>query len=408
MWNKNLSPMINPLYCNDRIIAIVLSAGDQKYLIVNVYLPCDKQNDDSIDEYRHSLAILENLIEEQNITNTLIGGDFNADFRKGRFWQELRTFTINNNIWVSDAVLPEDTFTYLSPSRNNVSWLDHILVSQPMKELINNIKVRYDLALFDHFPVAFKVNVEAVCDVINEEENTAQYVNWTLFKSNGVVEDYKEKVNRYLGQLQLMNFTCLECTTYNCKDVKHIQEISYIYDFIVQSFISSTREFQFRNKRKPPVQPGWNDHVSHLHKLARETFLTWKMLGCPNEGNELENMKEARRAFKKALRYIKANDENIKNEKLAESLCNKTNSVFWKEVRKVKNNKCYINVKIEGECDAKRIAEKFSTKFAEVFDDKKSQNSYNFEYSRVKLSEQVKKGKLLGLVNKNDIYKAIM
>ena len=408
MWKKSFSPIISPVYCNDRIIAVVVTAGMDKYLAVNVYLPCDKQNEDSLDEYRHSLAIIENLVVEQSINKLILGGDFNADLNKGRFGQELQTFATINNLLICDSILPVDTFTYLSPGTNSVSWLDHILVPQSMKDSICDIEVRYDLAIFDHFPLAFKIKVEKIKEVIIEDEHSTQYVNWSLFKSANIVEEYKEKVNRYVNNLDRMELSCFDCHSYMCNDKKHIQELDFIYNYLVQSLICSTNEYIFEDRKRPPVHPGWNDHVAHLHQIARESFLNWKLLGCPNDGSELEAMKESRKDFKKALKHIKANKESIKNEKLAEALCNKRNSVFWKEVRKTKNNKCHLNTKIDGECDSKLIAEKFSSKFKKILSDEKCQNSLDFHHAQAKLKEDVRIGKLLGLVTKLDIMKAIL
>lgn len=69
MWKKYLSSMVESVFCNDRIVGIKLNSKDKHYFIINVYLPCDKQNDDSLDEYRQSLAMLENFIADQNINN---------------------------------------------------------------------------------------------------------------------------------------------------------------------------------------------------------------------------------------------------------------------------------------------------------------------------------------------------
>ncbi len=92
-------------------------------------------------------------------------------------------------------------------------------------------------------------------------------------------------------------------------------------------------KYATKNNTGKYVKPGWNDNVKQLYKLARESFLKWKNLGRPVNGNIMAEMKEKRREFKKALKFIKRNEEQIRNDKLAESMYNKKYKTFWKEVR---------------------------------------------------------------------------
>lgn len=126
------------------------------------------------------------------LTISIISGDFNANYKKGRFWEELLNVISNNSLCVSDAVLPDDTFTYLCPGRSTVSWLDHILSSDSIKLNISNIAIRHDLALFDHFPIVFKLNVDMINTKVCNESNFSQFVNWKLFLSNDVTLKYKK------------------------------------------------------------------------------------------------------------------------------------------------------------------------------------------------------------------------
>ena len=88
-WKKHLSSYISPVMVNDFMIGIIIKTGDSNILLLNVYLPCDKQTVDSLDEFRNAIAIIETVVKEQNINNVIIAGDFNADPNKGRFWSEL-------------------------------------------------------------------------------------------------------------------------------------------------------------------------------------------------------------------------------------------------------------------------------------------------------------------------------
>ena len=85
LYRKYLLSNIKHVAIDDRINGILITHEDQITLVLNVYLPYDAQNSESLDEYNHYLAKLRDVIENSDITNLIIAGDMNADTRKGRF-----------------------------------------------------------------------------------------------------------------------------------------------------------------------------------------------------------------------------------------------------------------------------------------------------------------------------------
>ena len=58
----------------------------------------------------------------------LFCGDFNAG-TTNTFGGLLEDFCMENDFIISDyALLPQDTFTYISDARNTTSWIDHFLI----------------------------------------------------------------------------------------------------------------------------------------------------------------------------------------------------------------------------------------------------------------------------------------
>ena len=89
----------------------------------------------------------------------MIVGDFNADPLKGRFWKELEVFCSNLSLCVIDRTLPGDSFTYLCPSKNSTSWLDHVLCTQGMVNIVSQVFIDYKSSIYDHFPVFFMLDL---------------------------------------------------------------------------------------------------------------------------------------------------------------------------------------------------------------------------------------------------------
>ena len=160
LWRKSLSPYISPILVDDRVVGIILSNVTSKVLLLNVYMPCDMQTLHALDNYRNMLAKLEVIMKEHNVSKIVLTGDLNADPRKGRFWGELKTFMDSFSLFNVDEQLPQDSFTYLCPGRSTTSWLDHILCTKEVINLVTNMKIDYEGALYDHFPLYFNLAFE--------------------------------------------------------------------------------------------------------------------------------------------------------------------------------------------------------------------------------------------------------
>ena len=101
-WNKNLSNHVQSRKFNDFSMGLKIDTSNKKYFILNLYLQCDLRNDISLHEYRKSLANVHDLIHNEDFDSIIIAGDLNADPHKGRFWQELLSFTQGLGLSIAD------------------------------------------------------------------------------------------------------------------------------------------------------------------------------------------------------------------------------------------------------------------------------------------------------------------
>ena len=68
-------------------------------------------------------------------------------------------------------LLPTDSYTYISEAWHTTSWLDHCISTADGHAAITDMRTRYELATTDHIPIAFKINVEALPSIDNNESN---------------------------------------------------------------------------------------------------------------------------------------------------------------------------------------------------------------------------------------------
>ena len=132
LWRKSLNISVNLVTENDNFIVALLNCTDRFIGLVNIYMPYDNKSNDVVDEYSHILGELQAAISELPTDNILCLGDFNADPTRGRLWFNLEEFCQENEFCIYDLCMSSNSFTFLSPSHNSTSWIDHVLRAEDL------------------------------------------------------------------------------------------------------------------------------------------------------------------------------------------------------------------------------------------------------------------------------------
>ena len=163
----NISIELITLYGN--FIIVLLTSNNVTVGLVNVYMPYDDRSIEMLNDYSHILGELQASISELPTGDIICLGDFNADPSRSRVWNILKEFCDENQLTICDLISLPDTFTYLSPSQNSTSWLDHVLCWGEV--IVTDIKVLNNLSLFDHFPITVKIDLLTGETLIPENKN---------------------------------------------------------------------------------------------------------------------------------------------------------------------------------------------------------------------------------------------
>ena len=107
---------------------------------------------------------------------------------------------------------------------------------------------------------------------------------------------------------------------------------------------------------KKYCKPGFNEHVKELHDIARKRFVAWKEANKPRDTNNLffKEMTISRARFKLALRFIKRHENQMRQDAIADALCEDSEGKFWKEIRKLSPNNVPLPTSIDGVTGKKR------------------------------------------------------
>lgn len=358
---RSLDLTVETLATHDHYVIYKLSGSFDDFYLVNVYLPCNKQDIDSLLFYQYVLGELQSAIDDNCNNRVIFIGDFNADPNFSRFWPYLQDFINFNFLIMNDLVLSSDIFTYLSPAHNTTSWIDHIISSHVM--LLDNISVLHDFALYDHFPISVCLKLKSV--PAEHESNSphsgnefsSSIVDWSQF-DDGVRSEYNDCVSRTLLSYGI-------CTEVLC-NIDHRSDIDSYYRTLLSSMLKFTNEFMNVKSRKFKPVPGWNEYCKLKYTAARDAFVMWKDSGKLRTGILFDNMLLTRKQFKCSLKYCRDNEQNIRDKKLASAMTSNNMYEFWKEVKR-RRNKTNVHVNsVDGLKSDENISRMFERKFSNV------------------------------------------
>ena len=361
-WRETLNNFVKPIVFKDRFVGIKLENVNENYLIFNTYMPYENGSTESMISFRNTLAEITSEINSINENCTLIlTGDFNAEPNGGRFWDALNDFAIAFRLQFADLILPTNSFTFLSGAHDTTSWIDHILTSRT--DLISSVEIRYADNIFDHFPLSFSLsfscNNAVTGEPMSNNFDVETFVDWKKFKFDKIIK-YQRNVCEILSEIS----SCL-CQEPNCSNIEHKLQIERAYDNLTSIPLSASAEFRHSKKKKFIPVPGWNEECKKSHAVARDRFLNWNNMGRPKTGHEYDMMKMSRNVFKNDLRRCRKRDNDIRNEKLAESLKNRNTSKFWAMIKSKNNNDSSTHM-IDGEICNDKIADIFKEKYSAV------------------------------------------
>jgi hypothetical protein len=342
---------------HDNYMVALLTFGNWSVRLANIYMPHDNRSRYILVEYSQILGELQASLDDLPTKNILCIGDFNADPSRGRLWLNVVDFCESNEFNVADMILPVDTFTYLSPSHNTTSWIDHVLCSGDI--ILSDIGVKYNLAIFDHFPLSInlKLNIDINCDDsynVNKDKLIKSFIDWKFFDCGEYV---------YKAELALCDLNI--CDKIGCT-IDHCDEINKNYNLIVGALKEASENFAFVTESKFTPVTGWNSYCRDKYHSARNALRDWIAEGKMRIGDNFDKMKETRKLFVNALNYCRKNKEKIGDEILAKKFKSKHGKEFWNEVKKRRpDNKTNVN-EIDGLKENDKIASLFHDKFKAV------------------------------------------
>jgi len=159
LYRKQLAVAIRTVPTHDPgITAIIFDSSISSILFASVYMPTDYRDEDSLVNYMDVFGELNSLISDNSVFHTVLAGDFNCHNRS-RFYSNCTHLIDDCSLVASDIKrLSFDTFTHFSDWGCNMFWIDHILCSSSVDNLIVDMHVLHNFVSSDHKPLSVSLD----------------------------------------------------------------------------------------------------------------------------------------------------------------------------------------------------------------------------------------------------------
>ena len=210
LYKKNLMPSITTVETFDpRVCAVHVNSNHGPILLMCVYMPTDEGNNDCLESYIATCAKITALIAECDAAQVIVAGDFNCQ-PGSRFYSIFQKLVTDNNLYVSDQIRMTGAFTYYNDAGTASSWIDHVLCSQGLDSLIDNVAICMEYISSDHKPVVISLSQVAVVNALNITERVINselqrpIPDWS--KADAIsIFSYQSTLNALLDDIQIPN-----------------------------------------------------------------------------------------------------------------------------------------------------------------------------------------------------------
>ena len=372
LWRSNLSFKIVPIETTStRLSCVQIWISDDAFIMCfNAYMPCDEgRYGDNFCEFQDILSEISTLCIKYNASYVCFGGDLNTDFSRNGSPQtkELNNFIASENLISCSKLKGSIDYTFECCVTSRRSLIDHILVSENMKDILDDCYMFDDVSNgSDHIGIVslFKLSCEFLASSTMKKTPRVAWYKAQLSD----IEHYKSQLDFELS-LVSMPSEALECTNVKCKT--HINHIETFYSEIINACTKASKVLPQTGgdtgQDRPAPVPGWTELCKEKRKAAIFWHNVWKSAGRPRNGQLALIRRHTRAKYHRAVKLVKRNKDKFRSEKMAQCIRSNQTRDFWKEAKAFRGKTCKVPVTVDGATGDNAIANVFVSKFKHVF-----------------------------------------
>ena len=230
--------------------------------------------------------------------------------------------------------------------------------------MVSNIRISsLGNNLSDHKPVEIDlaVNITEMRTSLNQK--VPPYINWNKV-SNENITLFREAMTQNLNAIVVPFHEILHGDRC-CVNDSHKCSLENYYGEIMSAVIKAESVLP---KTDPNCQKSfWDDDLSELKENSVTCSQHWKSLGCPKSGPAFECWKKCHYRYKSEIRRKKSAQNKSAINAMHNDLLNKDGISFWKKWNALNRTGESLAPRINGETEAKGIANAFAAHFESVY-----------------------------------------
>ena len=363
---RDLRCSITPVSISSRRLhaCIVELYNVPKFLLCNLYMPCDSSHISDHDVYREVLTEIESLFDQHcDVDYVILGGDLNTDLSRV---QSVHSVTLNGFCLRHDLKLCLNAqnanvdFTYCNEATGVHSVLDHIIISENLVSSVLSYVVLHDGDnLSDHHPVLLSLKLSP-CKSQMVDATTVYRPSWPRATQEHKAA-YRERLRELLGGIHVP-YTAL----YSEQDSAEMgQRVEDYYTAIMEAMVSATRACIPSRKRK--AKAGWVTYVKQYQEDSVFWHRLWLSSGKPRTGWVNEIRLRTRAQYRRASRWVIRNQGRISADRMAQSLSGNNSRDFWVEAKKMKSGGHSMPSVVDGVEGVEEICSLFQDKYEALY-----------------------------------------
>jgi hypothetical protein len=264
--------------------------------------------------------------------------------------------------------------TFKSKVTGSTSCIDHFLLTENLLSSFVSAGVSHDIDNFsDHDPLYLCTSLSANVTPNEQVNNVHTRIAWHSASSIQIAR-YKTTLNEMLADVNLPSCTA-DCIDVFC--TAHQQSISKFHDDIIECCTSSALSSIGRPTavQGSGTRPGWSRYVKPVRVEALKWHRAWKERGRPDHGPLYDMRKMTRARYHNAVRFIKKQEQILRDTSLANSMSDLDYNQFWREVKRIKDSRKPVASTVDDFNTRAEICKVFTDKYSALY------NSVTFDSS---------------------------
>ena len=368
LYRRSLSCTFTPIASKSRRVCAIMMQlnAHTRILLICIYMPCDTSNDHSnLQTFMEVLSEMEYIMDTTDYDHVIVGGDFNTDFSRSS--TSLHNAPLNEfndrqclHSGLNSSMACVD-FTYHNDFTGSKSIVDHFFLSELLFLSINEYRSLDDGDnLSDHSPLLLKLSIPVVATQSLLKSEFHKKASWNRATENDL-NRYRSALRERLTTLEVPHHV-MQCNEL-CR--AHDAEIEQYHNNIIEICLESADRAIPKCRKR--AKAAWLELVKPSQNEAIFWNKIWVSNGRPRTGWVSEIRNKTRREYRRISRWVIRNQDDLRAEKMANSLSNNRHRDMWGEVKRVNRNGSSLPNVVDGVQGESEVCQLFGRKYSDLY-----------------------------------------